>query len=475
MNEIKCPKCGEAFVVDQSGYASIVKQIRDQEFNKDLEERIRLNNEKSDNLFELEKAKLLNEFEAQRNKDNIELEALRAKLSNIDEDNNINTIKVVNEKELEISKLKSELELLKGTIESETSNIRSQKNLEIEMLKTEFSSKIEQEKLKAKEELNSLNNKMELLKRESDLKVSEVNSKSNEEIIRLQSKLDSFETSKELEIKTLNESFEVNLQKEKELVEYYKDFKLKQSTKLLGESLEQHCEIEFNKLRSTAFKNAYFEKDNDASGGTKGDYIFRDRTENGVEIVSIMFEMKNEADMTSTKKKNEDFFKKLDQDRIKKNCEYAILVSTLESDNELYNTGIVDVSYKYPKMYVIRPQFFISIITLLVNAAQNNLEYKIEYENQKNMNIDISNFESELFEFKDKFGRNYRLASDKFQTAIKEIDNTIKHLNKTKDALLSSENNLRLANDKAEGLTIKKLQKNNPTMQRLFDENKLPD
>lgn len=254
------------------------------------------------------------------------------------------------------------------------------------------------------------------------------------------------------------------------MIEYYKDFKLKSSTKMLGETLEQHCQIEFNRLRATGFQTAYFEKDNDARTGSKGDFIFRDYDQDGTEFISIMFEMKNEADTTATKKRNEDFFKELDKDRNEKKCEYAVLVSLLEADSDLYNEGIVDVSYKYPKMYVIRPQFFIPIITLLRNASLNSLQYKRELMIVKNQNIDITNFESSLLEFKDKFSRNYRLASEKFQTAIEEIDKTISHLEKTKAALLSSDRNLRLANEKAEDLTIKQLTKNNPTMQAKFAE-----
>ena len=265
-------------------------------------------------------------------------------------------------------------------------------------------------------------------------------------------------------------TYEEKLKFKDEEIERYKDFKLRQSTKMVGESLEQHCEIEFNKLRATGFQNAYFEKDNDARTGSKGDYIYREADEDGTEFISIMFEMKNEMDATATKKKNEDFFKELDKDRREKNCEYAVLVSMLESESELYNTGIVDVSYRYPKMYVIRPQFFIPIITLLRNAAQNSLEYRKELSVIKTQNIDISNFENDLNEFKDKFSRNYRLASEKFKKAIEEIDKTIDHLQKTKEALMSSENNLRLANNKAEDLSIKRLTRNNPTMAAKFAE-----
>ena len=269
--------------------------------------------------------------------------------------------------------------------------------------------------------------------------------------------------------KSLIEGYENKLKSKDEQIAYYKDFKARQSTKMIGESLEQHCSTEFNRLRPTAFANAYFEKDNDARSGSKGDFIFRDY-DDGLEYISIMFEMKNEADQTATKHKNEDFFKELDKDRKEKNCEYAVLVSLLEADSELYNSGIVDVSYRYPKMYVVRPQFFIPIITLLHNAAMNSLTYKKELTAIKNQNIDISHFEADMNEFKEKFGRNYRLASEKFKKAIEEIDKTIEHLQKTKEALLSSENNLRLANNKAEDLSIKRLTRNNPTMAAKFAE-----
>ena len=288
-------------------------------------------------------------------------------------------------------------------------------------------------------------------------------------ISKLKGEIASKESENKLKTQALKEQYEEKIKLKDEQIEYYRDFKAKQSTKMVGESLEQHCDYEFNKIRASAFPNAYFEKDNDARSGSKGDFIFRDMDENGTEFISIMFEMKNETDTTSTKKKNEDFFKELDKDRREKNCEYAVLVSLLEIDNELYNTGIVDVSYKYPKMYVVRPQFFIPIITLLRNAAMNSLEYRQELETIRHQNIDISNFEEKMNLFKEGFSRNYRLASDKFQTAIDEIDKSISHLQKIKDALISSENNLRLANDKAEDLTIKKLTRGNPTMKALFD------
>lgn len=339
--------------------------------------------------------------------------------------------------------------------------IESQKELEIEKLKAQ---------LKALEEAADKDVKLAvteaLNKKDKELADKDI------EIAKLKGQLESKDNESKLKSQALKEQYEDKLKLKDEQIEYYRDFKARQSTKMVGESLEQHCDIEFNKLRATAFPNAYFGKDNDARTGSKGDFIFRESDASGTEFISIMFEMKNQMDETATKKKNEDFLKELDKDRREKNCEYAVLVSLLEIDNELYNTGIVDVSYRYPKMYVIRPQFFIPIITILRNAALNSLEYKQELETIRNQNIDISNFEEKINVFKDGFSRNFRLASEKFNTAIDEIDKSISHLQKIKDALLSSENNLRLANDKAEDLTIKKLTRGNPTMKELFDKQK---
>lgn len=390
MQEIKCPKCGEVFQVDESGYAAIVKQVRDREFEKEISER--------ENVYKTEKdsAVKVAVTMAQSQKD-----------------------KEIAEKDLEIARLKGEIELHKSN---------------------------------------------------SDIAVKDAVRDSQTKILELESRMKLKDGEWELKEKALCDRHAEEIKRKEEEIAYYKDFKARQSTKMIGESLEQHCEAEFNKLRATAFRNAYFEKDNDARTGSKGDFIYREASEDGVEFISIMFEMKNEMDTTATKHKNEDFFKELDKDRKEKNCEYAVLVTMLEADNEYYNTGIVDVSYKYPKMYVVRPQFFIPIISVLRNAALNSLDYKKELAVIRNQNIDITHFEEDMNDFKDKFSRNYRLASEKFQKAIYEIDKTIEHLQKTKDALLSSENNLRLANDKAEELTIKKLTKNNPTMAAKFAE-----
>lgn len=403
MQEIKCPNCGEVFVVDESGYAQIVQQVRDQEFERELE---------------------------QRRKDFAEAKESELKLARMEQ-----------KEEYEKALSAKETELLK----------RAQ---EIEQLKAQISGKETEKKLAVSEAVN-----------EKDKEISEKVA----QITELKSRLSNKDSESELKQQSLQKEYETQLRLKDEQIEYYKDFKARQSTKMVGESLEQHCLTQFNTLRMTAFPNAYFEKDNDARSGSKGDFIFREAAD-GVEFISIMFEMKNEMDETATKHKNEDFLKELDKDRREKKCEYAVLVSLLEIDNELYNNGIVDVSYKYEKMYVVRPQFFIPIITLLRNAAMNSLKYRQELEVSRNQQVDILHFEENMNAFKEGFARNYRIASDKFQTAIDEIDKTITHLQKTKEALLSSENNLRLANNKAEDLSIKKLTKNAPTVKAMFDD-----
>lgn len=426
MQEIKCPKCGEIFQVDESGYAAILKQVRDKEFSKEIQDR------ESQLIQDKENAVKLAEMEVQKRCDAI-----------------------IKEKEVQIVELKSEISSQKSEKESAIGLTVAEKDKEIADLK----------------------NKLDTFNKDKDLELANLKSEMNEKlsekdalILKLNSEKELDKKEHQLNQESLKKQYEIELRLKDEEIDRYKDFKAKLSTKMLGETLEQHCEISFNQLRATGFRNAYFEKDNDAKTGSKGDYIFRDKDDSGCEYVSIMFEMKNEADTTATKKKNEDFFKELDKDRKEKNCEYAVLVSMLEPDNEFYNTGIVDVSHRYEKMYVIRPQFFIPMITLLRNAALNSLDYKRELEIVKAQNIDVSNFEAAMNEFKDKFSKNYELASRKFKTAIDEIDKTIDHLQKTKAALLSSEDNLRLANKKAEDLTIKRLTKNNPTMQSKFAE-----
>jgi hypothetical protein len=401
MKDIICPNCGKAFKVDEAGFADILKQVRDHQFEKELEERLNLAKREKEDAVKIAEAKIRSSFQEDLAKRDKELAELVA------------------EKNSEIVEMKSKI-----------SNIELDKKLAV----TEAVNKIEKER-------DSLTAKLE--------------SKEHEKYV--------LETS-------LKDKYENELKSKDEIIERYKDMKLKLSTKMVGETLEQHCENEFNRIRATAFQNAYFEKDNDSRSGSKGDYIYKENDEVGNEIISIMFEMKNESDETATKKRNEDFLRELDKDRKEKKCEYAVLVSLLEEGNELYNTGIVDVSYKYPKMYVVRPQFFIPIITLLRNAAMNSLKYKAELALVRNQNIDITNFEDNVNKFKEGFAKKYNLASRQFKTAVEEIDKTISHLQKIKEALLSSENNLRLANKKTEDLTIKKLTHGNPTMTNKFNE-----
>ena len=422
MQEIKCPKCGEVFQVDESGYAAIVKQIRDREFQKEVYERE---------------------------------QQFKAHLQTLEKDRQLAIKNAVGEKDAEIAQLKAQLNANAQNNKLSVSEAVAVKEKEITALEARLAA-YEMEKRLAVSEV--------VFKTERQLAAK------NEELIKLTNQIESNEKESKIREQSIKDGYEAKLKIKDEQIDYYKDLKAKQSTKMIGETLEQHCAIEFNRLRATAFRNAYFEKDNDARTGSKGDFIFREFDDEGTEFVSIMFEMKNEADETATKHKNEDFLKELDKDRKEKNCEYAVLVSLLEADNELYNGGIVDMSHRYPKMYVVRPQFFIPIITLLRNAAMNSLQYKKELATIKNQNIDISHFEEDMNDFKEKFARNYRLASEKIKKAIEEIDKTIDHLQKTKEALLSSENNLRLANNKAEDLSIKRLTRNNPTMQAKFAE-----
>ncbi|MBK8405316.1 MAG: DUF2130 domain-containing protein [Saprospiraceae bacterium] len=419
MNDIVCPNCKKVFKVDEAGFADILKQVRDHQFDEELQKRLTLAERDKENAVKLAEANLKNSLQEDlAKKDRVILE-LRAQ----------------NERELSLQLAMKEAEI--AEMRSKIQHAEIEKKLTV----TEAVQKIEKER---DELVNNLKNK---------------------------------ETEKQLLEKSLIEKFNAELRTKEDIIKLKdeeialrKDMKLKLSTNMIGETLEQHCETEFNKLRATAFPKAYFEKDNDSRSGSKGDFIYKETDETGNEIISIMFEMKNEGDETTTKKRNEDFLKELDKDRTEKKCEYAVLVSLLESESELYNSGIVDVSHKFPKMYVVRPQFFIPIITLLRNAAMTSLKYKAELALVKNQNIDITHFEDKMNAFKEGFARNYELASRKFKEAIDEIDKTILHLQKTKDALLSSENNLRLANDKAEDLTIKKLTHGNPTMKSKFDE-----
>jgi len=400
MNEIICPHCKKAFKIDEAGFADILKQVHDHEFEKELSERVEILKKDKENAVKLAEANITNILQKDLAKKDTELAEIKSKINNGELEKKLAVTEAVN-------KIEKERDELAGELKS--------KDAEKQLLETSLKEKYATE-LKTKDDI----------------------------------------------IKMKDEEIALR-----------KDMKVKLSTKMVGETLEQHCETEFNKLRATGFQNAYFEKDNDATAGSKGDYIYRETDEAGNEIISIMFEMKNEGDETATKKKNEDFLRELDKDRADKKCEYAVLVTLLEAENELYNTGIVDISHKYQKMYVVRPQFFIPMITLLRNAATNSLKYKAELAVVRNQNIDITNFEENMNKFKEGFAKNYQLASRQFGTAIEEIDKTIDHLQKTKDALLSSENNLRLANNKTEDLTIKRLTRGNPTMKAKFEE--LPD
>jgi hypothetical protein len=419
MNDIICPNCKKAFKVDEAGFADIMKQVRDHKFEEELRERLSIAEKEKESAVKLAESNLKN-------------------------------------------KLQEEL---------------AKKDRDLLDLKAEKDRKLAEQLAKKEAELAEMKSKVEKAEIEKKLSITEAVKRIEKERDDLAHNLKNKETEKQLLEKSLYEKFTSELKTKDDIIKMKddeialrKDMKLKLSTKMVGETLEQHCETEFNKLRATAFQNAYFEKDNDSKTGSKGDFIYRETDQAGNEIISIMFEMKNEGDETATKKRNEDFLRELDKDRVEKKCEYAVLVSLLEADNELYNSGIVDVSHRFSKMYVVRPQFFIPIITLLRNAAMNSLEYKAELALVKSQNIDITNFEDNINKFKEGFAKNYDLASRKFKTAIEEIDKTIDHLQKTKDALLSSENNLRLANNKAEDLTIKRLTRDNSTMQVMFEE-----
>ncbi|MDA3046843.1 DUF2130 domain-containing protein [Campylobacter sp. VBCF_06 NA8] len=440
MSEIKCPNCGEIFAIDESEYQKIVSQIRNSEFEKILNERLQNENAKFQSELELVKSQ----------------EIARAK-------EYIANLKA--QKDSEISQLKEILAKSQAELKGKDENLTQKFEIEKSKISLENEAKIAE----LNQKITELNAKISANENEKNLAVSNAISSKDSEISELKITLSEKEKNFVEKEQILRENFEKTISDKDAMIDYYKDLKAKLSTKMVGESLETHCSTEFEKLRTTAFANAYFEKDNEVKEGGKGDFIFRD-FKDGVEYISIMFEMKNESDTTASKHKNEEFFAKLDKDRKAKNCEYAVLVSLLESDSELYNTGIVDVSHKYEKMYVIRPQFFLPIISLLRNAALNSLEDKKRLAEYQNQNLDIETFKSNIDEFKDKFGKNYRLASEKFQKAIDEIDKTISHLEKVKNELLSSENNLRLANDKAEKLTIKKLTNNAPSVQKMFDE-----
>lgn len=426
MNEIKCPHCGEMFTIDESGYDAIVKQIRDDEFNKEISRRENAFAQEKESALKLANAEANNKHQQEIAELNSKIQSLMNKLESSEENKKTAVAQALTTKDAEIASLKSQLAIKDSEKKLALAEVESKKDKEI--------------------------------------------SQKEQQIMALNSEIKTAEGQYKMQESALKEKYEGQLKDKDELIDYYKDFKARQSTKMVGESLEQHCEIEFNKLRATGFKNAYFEKDNDARSGSKGDYIYRELDENGVEIISIMFEMKNEMDDTASKHKNEDFFKELDKDRNEKKCEYAVLVTLLEADSELYNSGIVDVSHRYEKMYVIRPQFFIPMITLLRNAALNSLQYKQELAMVRNQNIDVTNFEQSLFDFKNDFQYNVDQAHKRFDEAIKGIDDTMKKLQKIRDALTKSDDQLRKANNKVEGVSIKKLTRGNPTMQAKFAE-----
>ena len=426
MPEIKCPNCGNLFTIDQNQYDDLIREVRNDVFEKEIQQRLNIEKEKLESSFKVQQMQSSNENQNKIRELQSQIDSLKNIIANNELAKNSAIAEAINKKEIELKNKDLEISNLQSKLDNQA--------LSLDMKYKELINSKDQE-------IVSLNNKIDLNKKEAEIKQN-----------------------------NLIEQQRLELKAKDEQIAYYKDMKLKLSTKLVGESLEQHCQNAFNSIRMTAFPHAYFEKDNDSSSGEKGDFIFKEYTEEGAELISIMFEMKNENDETATKHKNEDFFAKLDKDRKTKNCEYAILVSMLEPESELYNAGIVDVSYKYPKMYVVRPQCFIPIITLLRNASLNASKYKNELMIARNQSIDVTNFENSLLDFQDKFNKNYNLASQRFNSAIEEIDKTIDHLNKVKEGLLGADRNLRLANDKAQELSIKKLTRNNPTMKEAFDK-----
>jgi len=459
MHEIICPHCKKAFKVDEAGYADLLKQVRDHEFEQQLSERLALAEKEKQSAVELAKSQVSGEMQKATSAKDAEIKELKAKLDAGDV-----------EQQLAVTEALKAVEKERDALASELKNAKESNETTIQLTEAKLAQKLQETTAAKDAEIQGLKATIESNEVAQKLAVNEALSVVEKERDEIKNNLEQAELQKQLGEQALKDKYETQIKDRDEAIERLRDMKAKLSTKMVGETLEQHCETEFNRIRATAFPNAYFEKDNDASSGSKGDYIFKDMTEQDTEIVTIMFEMKNEADTTATKKKNEDFFKELDKDRNEKDCEYAILVSLLEPESELYNTGIVDVSHRYPKMFVIRPQFFIPMITLLRNAAMKSLEYKTELALVRSQNTDITNFEEKLEKFKTGFARNYDLAARQFQEAIDEIDKSISHLQKTKDNLLKSGNNLRLANDKAQDVTIKRLTHNNPTMKVKFDD-----
>ncbi len=457
MHDIICPHCAKAFKVDETGYADILKQVRDTDFEHQLHERLELAEQDKRNAVELAQVKVASELQQAAAAKDAEIQALKARL---DADEVA--------RRLAVTEALSPVEKERDALASELEQARQDKHAAAKLVEAKLQNELQKTTSTKDAEIQSLKARLDAIEMAKKLAINEAVAVVEKERDALRSGLERSKLEKQLAEQSLKDKYETQIKDRDDAIERLRDMKARLSTKMVGETLEQHCETEFNRIRATAFPRAYFEKDNDARSGSKGDYIFRDSDEGGTEIVSIMFEMKNEADRTATKNRNEDFLKELDKDRVEKGCEYAVLVSLLEPDSELYNTGIVDVFHRHPKMYVVRPQFFIPIITLLRNAAMNSLKYKSELALVKAQNVDITNFEGELESFKAAFAKNYDLASRRFQTAIDEIDKSIDHLQKTKEALLGTDRNLRLANDKAQDVTIKKLTRGNPTMAAKF-------
>ncbi|WNO05527.1 DUF2130 domain-containing protein [Rhodoferax mekongensis] len=467
MHEIICPHCSKAFKIDEAGYADILKQVRDGEFEQALHERLELAEREKQGAIALAKAEVTNALQKAAAAKDTEIQALRAQLDAGEVERKLAVTEA-------LSKVSQERDALANELKNELEKARNAQQAAAQLAEAKLAHALQAEAAKKDAEIQALQAKLAASDVARQLAVTEAVNQAvgvvAQERDALKSELNLITVKNQLEEKAIKEQFALQLRDREGEIERLRDMKARLSTKMVGETLEQHCEIEFNRIRAAAFQRAHFDKDNDARTGSKGDYIFREADEHGNEIVSIMFEMKNESDETATKKRNEDFLKELDKDRTEKACEYAVLVTLLEPESELYNSGIVDVSHRYPKMYVVRPQFFIPLITLLRNAALNSLKYKSELAMVRSQNVDITKFETQLDEFKTAFGRNWRLASEGFEEAIKRIDEAIKDLEKTKEALHKSANNLRLANDKADDLTIKKLTRGNPTMAAKFAE-----
>ena len=459
MHDIVCPHCSKAFKIDEAGYADILTQVRDSDFERQLHERLSLAEQDKQSAIELANAKAASELQKSATVKDSQIQDLKSKLEASE----------VAQK-LAINEALTAVEKERDALANKLAQAKHDKEATLELTEVKNLSELQKVATLKDAEIQDLKSKLSANEIAQNLAITEAVGAVEKEREQLKNNLARAEIEKKFSEQSLKEKYETQIKDRDDAIERLKDMKTRLSTKMVGETLEQHCEIEFNRVRAMAFPKAYFEKDNDSRTGSKGDYIFRDIDESGIETVSIMFEMKNETDRTVSKNKNEDFLKELDKDRTEKNCEYAILVSLLEQDNELYNSGIVDVSHRYSKMYVVRPQFFLPIITLLRNGSLNSLKYKTELALIKSQNIDISNFETNLENFKSGFSRNYELASNSFKKAIEEIDKSIDHLQKTKDALLGTDRNLRLANDKAQDVTIKKLTKGNPTMAAKFSE-----